>query len=178
MLTTVAALVIVLGLMVSLSNGVRYASEVDLTKVRLRRLDALMAQYESRYNHLPNITPFLESSALEPKEESLKQAALVNNRQVMAALRQEAGASTDAGGGSTAGLYDETALLDAWGMPIVYMAAMHPAIGMAPQNRRFFFSAGPDRRFLTQEDNLYSYEEGNTAPRPPAENVSGAGHSE
>jgi hypothetical protein len=31
---------------------------------------------------------------------------------------------------------------------------------MALGDRPFFVSAGPDRRFLTREDNLYSYEEG------------------
>ncbi len=67
--------------------------------------------------------------------------------------------SSDTFSGLPDSIYDEAALRDAWGTPIVFMPAMHPAIGMAPRNGRFFFSAGPDRRFLTQEDNLYSYEE-------------------
>ena len=56
-------------------------------------------------------------------------------------------------------MYDETTLRDAWGSPIVFMPAKHPWVGTAPQDRFFFFSAGPDRRYLTQDDNLYSYEE-------------------
>jgi hypothetical protein len=42
---------------------------------------------------------------------------------------------------------------------------MHPSVGMAPDNRFFLFSAGPDRRYLTRDDNLYSYDQ---APRLPA----------
>ena len=57
-------------------------------------------------------------------------------------------------------VYDEVTLRDAWGTPIVFMPAMHPAIGMALGNRPFFVSAGPDRMFRTLEDNLYSYEQG------------------
>ena len=57
-------------------------------------------------------------------------------------------------------MYDEVTLRDAWGTPIVFMPAMHPAIGMALGNRPFFVSAGPDRMFRTLEDNLYSYEQG------------------
>jgi hypothetical protein len=63
-------------------------------------------------------------------------------------------------------------------MPIVFMPAMNPAIGMAPQNRRFFFSAGPDRNFLTQEDNLYSYEEGGSSLRRPPAMAPSTGHAE
>jgi len=38
------------------------------------------------------------------------------------------------------------------------MPAMHRQIGMAPGNEWFFFSAGPDRQYLTRDDNQYSYE--------------------
>src|SRR2546430_14598006 len=48
MLTTVAALVIVLGLMVSLARDVRNRSAERLTKDLLRRLDTLVAQYKAR----------------------------------------------------------------------------------------------------------------------------------
>jgi hypothetical protein len=44
------------------------------------------------------------------------------------------------------------------------MPAMHPAIGMAPENRYFLFSAGPDRRYLTRDDNLYSYDRSSGEP--------------
>jgi hypothetical protein len=123
-----------------------------------------MTVYEKHYHQLPQVAPFIADSTTDPKEPDLQKAALLNNRQTLAALRQEAGGSTDAFTGLGETIYDEYALRDAWGTPIVFMTGMHPSIGMAPQNRRFFFSAGPDRRFLTQEDNLYSYEEGNGLP--------------
>jgi hypothetical protein len=56
--------------------------------------------------------------------------------------------------------YNEVNVLDAWGSPIVYMPSQHEKIGMASGDRSFFFSAGPDRRYLTRQDNLYSYEAG------------------
>src|SRR3954471_16721867 len=46
MLTTVAVLVIVLGIMVSLARDVRTRSADRLTKDILRRLDTLVAQYK------------------------------------------------------------------------------------------------------------------------------------
>ena len=159
MLTTVAALIIILGLMVSLSNRVRNVAAVELSKDLLRRLDGLMDQYEARYHQLPTITPFIDPNNSDPREEALQFAARENNRDLMSVLRMDPGASTDAFNGLPEAIYSEVTLRDAWGTPIVYMPALNPAIGMAPQNRRFFFSAGPDRKFLTQEDNLYSYEE-------------------
>jgi hypothetical protein len=58
---------------------------------------------------------------------------------------------------------------DAWGGPVVFMAHQHPSIGMAPGDRPFFFSAGPDGRYLSREDNLYSYESGQELPSLPAQ---------
>jgi type IV pilus assembly protein PilC len=54
--------------------------------------------------------------------------------------------------------YDEVRVRDAWGSPIVFMTHMHPAIGMTSKGW-FFFSAGPDRQYLTRDDNLYSYDQ-------------------
>jgi len=179
MVTTVAALVILLGLMVSLARRVRNASAVDLTKDLLRRLDVLMSQYEQHYGRLPDVVPLIDPHvAVDPDESSIQTRALENNRQVLAALRLEAGTSADAFDRLPSSIYDESALRDAWGSPIVYMSGMHPMIGMAPQNRRFFFSAGPDHLFLTQDDNLYSYEEGNSAERLGSRSVSAGGHPE
>ena len=57
-------------------------------------------------------------------------------------------------------VYDDSGLRDAWGSPIVFMPAKHPWVGTAPRDKvYFFFSAGPDRDYLTRDDNLYSYEE-------------------
>jgi hypothetical protein len=54
--------------------------------------------------------------------------------------------------------YNEVNVLDAWGSPIVFMPHQHPKVGMAAGDHSFFFSAGPDRKYLTRQDNLYSYE--------------------
>ena len=56
-------------------------------------------------------------------------------------------------------LFDGVVLRDTWGSPIAYLPSQHPALGMAADDRPFFVSPGPDRRFLTRDDNLYSYEE-------------------
>ena len=187
MVTTVAALVIVLGLMVSLARHVRNASAVELTKSVLRRIDRLMSQYEATHPppaiapvvmsdadlrrvqslmgfKLPRVREFLVNVADPPNtelyEHVLEKAALENNRQFVAVLRSfDAGKPQSMFSRLSGAVYDGATLRDAWGMPIVYMPAMHPAIGMAPQNKRFFFSAGPGHTYLTQDDNLYSYEE-------------------
>ncbi|HTW93917.1 MAG TPA: hypothetical protein VMD30_03920, partial [Tepidisphaeraceae bacterium] len=53
--------------------------------------------------------------------------------------------------------FDGAVVRDAWGSPIVFMSKMDPAIGMSAKGW-FFFSAGPDRKYMTKSDNLYSYE--------------------
>ena len=55
-------------------------------------------------------------------------------------------------------IYDGTTLRDAWGTPVVYVAMGAPSVGNARTGRPFFFSAGPDRQFLTVLDNQYSYD--------------------
>jgi type II secretory pathway pseudopilin PulG len=168
MLTTVGALIIVLGLMVSLARSVRSASAQELTKDLLRKLDSMMDQYEARHHSLPNLPAFIETTETDLSEASLLHKSTQNNHQLLAVLRAEAGlADQSLGGGLPDAIYNDAFLRDAWGTPIIYMPAMHPSIGMAPQNRRFFFSAGPDGQFLTQEDNLYSYEEAPPAARNP-----------
>src|SRR5438270_1849838 len=72
MLTTVAVLIIVLGLMVSLARYVRNLSAVEVSKDLLHQLDALMQQYMARHEgHWPTITP------LAPPGGRLPQAALL-----------------------------------------------------------------------------------------------------
>jgi prepilin-type N-terminal cleavage/methylation domain-containing protein len=164
MLTTVAALVIVLGLMVDLARYVRNDSSVKLTKQLLYQCDMLLAQYQLHHNgQLPAIAPFAYAEG-NLDEATLQRRAIVNNREFVAALRSEAGNSSDLFGGLPDSIYNEATLSDAWGSPIVFMPSMHREIGIAPENHSFFFSAGPDRRYLTQDDNLYSYEEKSTGP--------------
>jgi hypothetical protein len=158
LLTTVAGLVIVLGLMVSLARHVRLVSAELLTKDILHRLDEAMAKYVRRNGHIPaNIPPFIEDNRELPREIQLQRAAERNNEAFVRALKSEglfAGQFDDL----SIAFYDEARVRDAWGSPIVFMSKMHPAIGMNPRGW-FFFSAGPDRQYLTRDDNLNSYDQ-------------------
>jgi type II secretory pathway pseudopilin PulG len=183
MLATVAALVIVLGLMVSLARYVRRQASDQLTKQVLAQLDLLIQRYQSRYRALPVVPPFVEGSvavaasvagsapaALPPSllapaddtlpdEATLHEHADLNNRAVVQALRIEARRFPAEYADMPQSFFADGRLLDAWGTPIVFMPSLHAAVGMAMENRPFFLSAGPDGRFRTLEDNLYSYEE-------------------
>jgi type II secretory pathway pseudopilin PulG len=165
MLTTVAVLIIVLGLMVSLAAHVRRTSAAELTKDLLLKLDEMMLQYAARHSgELPKVVELLDSDTPVPAsapgdgaeiEQKLAGVARSNNGAFVQALKnqQNLGASLRE---MPISIYDEVQIRDAWGSPIVLMPRMHPSIGMA--SRHFFFSAGPDKRFLTRDDNLYSYE--------------------
>ena len=206
MLTTVAVLIIALGLMVSLARNVRDQSAQQLTKQLLRQLAALMNEYaDANQWQLPAVTPLIPAEAIFPPEEpSIELLARRNNEEFVRALRPalarleqrrggsraagaDGGADSGADGGADRGaargaetgaissrqpsfmgqlpmsVYDGVTLRDAWGSPVGFMPAQHPWIGMAPKGRAqeaafFFFSAGPDRLYLTRDDNLYSYE--------------------
>jgi type II secretory pathway pseudopilin PulG len=157
MLTSIAALVILLGLMVDLARFVRNDSSVKLTKQLLYQCDVLLSQYMQNHGgQAPAIIPFAYAPG-KLDEAVLQERALQNSREFVAALRREAGGA-ELFAGLPDSMSNEAILSDAWGSPIVYMGAMHREIGIAPQDRPFFFSAGADRRYLTQDDNLYSYE--------------------
>jgi prepilin-type N-terminal cleavage/methylation domain-containing protein len=107
---------------------------------------------------LPLTRPAAAEDDLPPEAE-LQRNAIANNQAFVAAVRVEARRRPNEFAELPPSFHDEGALHDAWGTPIVFMPSMHPAVGMAMANRPFFLSAGPDRRFRTSEDNLYSYEE-------------------
>jgi len=162
MLTTVAVLIIVLGLMVSLARYVRNALAVEVTKDLLHRVDAMMQQYTAKYSGVaPNVSPFLPTepgSAPLADEQTLRRNAEANNRSFVSLLRSEGLLTEESFGGLPQSMYNNAMLRDAWGSPVVFMPSMHEGIGMAPLNKPFFFSAGPDQQYLTQANNLYSYE--------------------
>jgi type II secretory pathway pseudopilin PulG len=172
MLTTVAVLIVVLGLMVSLARFVRDRSAQQLTRDLLNKLDVLMDQYVADAHGLPLVQPLLDPAATAVNEADLKDVARRNNEQCVAALREmgfEARPPVDPFDNLPISVYDVDprrpnggSLRDAWGSPIVFMAGQHPLIGLAPSrdrtNQYFFFSAGPDRKYLTRDDNLNSYE--------------------
>ena len=161
MLTTVALLIIILGLMVSLARYVRRRSAEDLTRRLLVNMHTAMLEYAGKYGPPGGIEPFIEGKAAAggtPVDElALQRTALTNNRQMVQFFRSHrelAKAFRDL----PLSIYDEATVRDAWGTPIVFMPTMHRQIGMAPGNGWFFFSAGPDRQYLTRDDNQYSYE--------------------
>jgi hypothetical protein len=178
MLATVAALVIVLGLMVSLARYVRRQASDQLTKQLLAQLDVLVRSYQTRYEAVPAVpafipgpapgvaatlptTPIVPVSADDeplPPERVLQENAAANNRAFVAAMQIEARRYPAEFAELPEAFFADGSLSDAWGTPLVFMPSLHPAIGMAMENRPFFLSAGPDRRFSTLEDNLFSYE--------------------
>lgn len=157
-LTTVAMLIIGLGLMVSLARYVRSASAEQFTRDLLSRLDVAMSQYIQRNDsQIPQIAP-LRLNRSDVDEPELLRRARVNNEQFVRLLKSQRDLEEKVFSDLSLTYYDEVTLLDAWGTPIVFMPRMDPDIGMGP-HEYFFFSAGPDRKFLTRDDNLYSYEQ-------------------
>lgn len=158
MLTTIAGLIILLGLAVSLAREVRRRSADTLTRDLLSELDAMVRTYQqSHKGALPVATPLISGDAL-PDLPALARSARKNNEDFVKALRSTGGFADELFGKLPQSMYDDLTLRDSWGSPIVFMASMHPAIGMADDNRPFFISAGPDGNYLTRDDNLYSYE--------------------
>lgn len=169
MLTTVAVLVIVLGLMVSLARDVRTRSAERLTKDLLARLDTLIEQYRRPIRQLPEeqrrlypaVQPLATTQAAAVIDENtLRDRAGANNRELIRTLKSQMDLASGPFSDLSIANYNEVNVLDSWGSPIVYMPSQHPLFGMAAGDRSFFFSAGPDRRYLTRQDNLYSYEAG------------------
>ncbi len=154
MLTTVAVLVIVLGLMVSLARYVRSRSAEDLTRDLLARLDRTMAQYVQRAGGLPPVG-FPPADLDEP---AIGRWAMAANVQFVRSLRGQMDLSAGPLAELPIFIYDQRLIRDTWGTPVLFMPRQHPQIGLALGDRFFFVSAGPDRQFLTRDDNLYSYD--------------------
>jgi hypothetical protein len=155
MLSTVSALVIVLGLMVSLARHVRSRESGALSRQVLASLDDLLQRDPALEKLLEGVPPLVRAGAAA-EEAEYQRAALRNNRELVRILKES-------GDGSffrqvPVALYDVSTLRDAWGTPVVYMKPGAQNIGISPMGRYFFVSAGPDRQFGTVLDNLYSHE--------------------
>lgn len=159
MLATVAALVIIFGIIVDLARHVRNRSAGELTRRLLADLDQALARYQARYLQPPAVPALIPVDQPDwPSREGLDVRAQANSGQWVRALRTSGELGERMFGGLPLAIYDATQVRDAWGSPIVLMPTGRTDIGMAPGDKPFFFSAGPDRRFQTREDNLYSYE--------------------
>src|SRR6476646_10170839 len=86
MLTTVAVLIILLGLMVDLAGYVRNRSASDLSRQVLAGLDVAMEEYHARFSDYPPIHVFTNDPQLREREDSLLSSARQNNREYVAAL--------------------------------------------------------------------------------------------
>jgi prepilin-type N-terminal cleavage/methylation domain-containing protein len=159
MLATVAVLVIVLGVMVDLARHVRSRSAGELTRRTLAELDEALSRYELKNrDQPPAVTTLLEDGQEWPQHEALMVRARTNSEEFVKTFRATGELSERQLSGLPITIYDSSILNDAWGTPIVLVKMGRSEIGMAPGNRAFFFSAGPDRKYRTREDNLYSYE--------------------
>ena len=138
LLTSLAFLVIVMGLMVSLARYVRATSAERITQQVLRQLDLALAAYATTPIELPLGVQMPKPQASESEWAAFAERSGVVVRQLMNV--------------------DEP-VSDAWGRPIGYLPFERSEIGMAPHDRPFCVSPGPDGRYLTQDDNLYSYEQ-------------------
>lgn len=148
-LTTLAFLVVVMGLMVSLARYVRAQSAQQYTRRLLAELDQAQRLYAD------SLGTFLQATGVnapplsaEPGEAEARDYVQRVNGPYIAELLAHLHPGEK-----------QSAVRDAWGNPVGFLPAQNPRIGMAPQNQPFFFSAGPDGRFLTRQDNLYSYEQ-------------------
>ena len=155
MLTTVAGLVILLGLMVSLARHVRGREAEALSRQVLASLDDELKRRPEMEGLLKDVPPLLRAGE-GGEEDELQQAALRNNQELVRVLHEKGDAALFRTLPVT--LYDASTLRDAWGTPVVYMKSGAQNVGISPLGRYFFLSAGPDRRFGTVLDNLYSYE--------------------
>lgn len=181
LLVTACVLLIVLTLAVSLSRHVRAQSARVLTSDVLVRAERLLEAFLETQDAglLDRVTPLILAGEAVGEDGSpevaaaedlaLLRRAVRNNREwvrlLTTSLPPELVDSPELLGRLPLSVYDprSMSLRDAWGTPIVFVRRNHPFLGMAPRDVPFFLSAGPDRRFLTVADNLYSYE---AYPRP------------
>ncbi|MGF1632602.1 MAG: type II secretion system protein [Phycisphaerae bacterium] len=169
LLCTLAALVIVLGVVVSLSRAVRNESRQSLTRVMLRdlslALDAYAAEHGPPVPRPPLLPPDPDTDDAPPSSQLLLARATANNRAMITALRPNlaaVGRGLPGGGGPLLGelpdrFYDGRRLLDAWGTPVI-LTEPDARLGLGAAGGPFFVSAGADADYLTRGDNLYSYE--------------------
>lgn len=151
-----AVLWIVLGLLISLSHHVRSRSAAADTAALLWRA----------HKALPVATSL--PPALNLDDLSANSQLADHNRTLVQALRDtDPSPRGDSDDSALAfwsrlprSMYDGELLRDAWGTPIVLARGDDQRLGLPPARRDYCLSAGPDRNFLTREDNLFSFEQG------------------
>lgn len=140
LVTACAGLVVILGLTVSLARYVRSNASLSAAREQLADLDRHLA-----LKGMPQDLPmFAEGMTLQDEQE------MPETIRVMA--RQNADRWATHFG------LPASACFDPWGMPIVLIRKAHPNLGMAPRLRPFLMTAGPDNKYFTLADDIYSYE--------------------
>jgi hypothetical protein len=137
--TACAALVILLGLAVSLA---RYVRSADSQAAFVEQLTVLNGTLVRR-----GVPPELAYFAEDLAEGEARNPAEVHE----SAMRNAESWANFLG-------VAPAARFDPWGMPVVLIDGPHPLLGMAPHLRAFFMSAGPDGRYFTLADNVYGYD--------------------
>jgi len=150
-----AFLIILLGLMVSLARYVRTQSASQYTRHLLAELDQARRLYAPSVD-AAFLTPALIDGVSPHADEQgvaeyVTQTAAPYVSKVLERLRPT---------------QTQAVVRDAWGNPVGYLPHQDARFGMALGNEPFFFSAGPDGKFLTRQDNLYSYEQLNQLVNP------------
>ena len=180
-----AVLWIAIGLLISLSRHVRSRSAESDTARMLWKAHLALSRAQSAQASTDGATGIVSSSTVAeasavgglPKPLGLDELAIASpktvrqtldghNRVLVHALLQsmpddEANdpRSQVAWARLSRSMFDGQTLRDAWGTPVVLARGDDQRLGLAPGRRDYCLSAGPDRNFLTRDDNLYSFEQ-------------------
>src|SRR3954471_17116550 len=116
MLTTVAVLIIVLGLMVSLARYVRNSSATQLTRGLLVDLDTAMSSYCTRYHlRAAPVVALAPADQPLPDEEALLLSAEANNVDYVRLLKQAGALGGEEFAKLPISVFDSATFRDAWG---------------------------------------------------------------
>lgn len=138
--TASAALVILLGLAVSLARFVRAENGFATFRGQLAGLSERL-----HAKGIPDNVPLFAERLTAADE------ARHNDRVRDSAFRNMIAWTTAAG-------IPSADASDVWGLPVVLIDDVRPELGMAPHGRAFLMSPGPDGRYFTLIDNVYDYD--------------------
>jgi hypothetical protein len=148
LMTACAALIVVLGLVVSLARYVRRNASLSAVREQLIFLNARLDEKGVP----PDLAMF--AAGLTAEDE-------IRHPEAVRTLARQNGETW-----SRHLALGNTSHFDPWGMPIILINGAHPNLGMAPRFKPFFMSAGPDNRYFTLADDLYGYDL-DAIPVPP-----------
>lgn len=152
LLALVAILAVAFALMAATAGHVRSNSAMELTRKRMAALtEATAGLMERGIDPRTPITFPSTHNSDAALEDNLVRFALESSRRLGKSLAEQPESLLAKAIGTPE-------LRDAWGRPIALLPQQFAAVGMAPEDGPFLVSAGPDGRFLTLSDNIYSYD--------------------